>query len=120
MMDDLIAPRGGVHRAPVRRRWLSQVMGVTFLLVVLAGGVLGVRKLAQPILLGCAQGRENEQLRQQLDAERKEKIRLEREIPYMKTPAGALTEARKLGYARKGEIPLVIKVVPPRKNGKKK
>ena len=41
-----------------------------------------------------------------------ENVQLERRIAYLKTPDGAASEARRMGYLRPGEYPIVVEGLP--------
>ena len=67
-----------------------------------------IAKVARPYREAGLQESELLATRQQSDALASENTALARRIVYLKTPQGIASEARKMGYLRPGEIPMVV------------
>lgn len=90
------ARRGRVH---VARTMLIMVAGI--MVGLFLGNLIG--KLSDPYRQAWRQRSELRELTGKVEAERREREQLRREIAKMQTPQGMLMEARRLGYLRRGE-----------------
>ncbi len=67
-----------------------------------------VAKVARPYREASLQSTQLSLIRQQSDVLESENTALVRRIAYLKTSQGVAAEARKMGYLRPGEIPMVV------------
>lgn len=80
--------------------------------IVLVCGVaivtFAITKAARPYLLDFGEKREITEVKSQIATAKAQKKALEEQIAYLATPAGREAEARKHGWAKPGEIAIVI------------
>lgn len=65
-------------------------------------------KLVQPVALLCTMRKETHQLAAESDKLKNDNEALQEKRKYLLSREGAETEARKLGYVRRGEISIII------------
>lgn len=92
------------RKAPLRLKAFWLVVAAIAALTVFAV----LRKTVRPILLCHRERTEVIRLENQLADLRRENRALETRRRYLESPAGAETEARKLGYVRPGEVSVII------------
>ena len=85
---------------------VALLVGVVVVTVFVAIGL--VAKAVRPYNEAGVQNRQLADTRLETDALDRENAELARRIAYLKTPEGVASEARKMGYLRPGEIPLVV------------
>lgn len=99
------------------RRILGMWARVT--LLVAAVGVLGfimfglITKALRPYLEARVQKGQMSTTQGQIARLDRENADLRRRIAYLKTPDGMTTEARKMGYVKPGEIPIIVEGQTP-------
>lgn len=111
-------PRKNVERIPPRRRtvkrsvwrrtiWpLVKFLTLVALVVLAAQAVIG--KALRPINLLHREYSETRRVQAELESLKRENAELERQIKYLRTGRGTEQAARRLGYVKPGEIPLVL------------
>ncbi len=111
-------PRKNVERIPPRRRtvkrsvwrrtiWpLVKFLALVALVVLAAQAVIG--KALRPVNLLQREYSETRRVKAELAALKEQNAELERQIKYLRTSRGTEQAARKLGYVKPGEIPLVL------------
>jgi len=88
--------------------WARVGMAVALVVVSVFLAITLVAKIARPYREAGIQSNELSATRQQSDALATENTALIRRIAYLKTPQGIASEARKMGYLRPGEVPMVV------------
>lgn len=114
-MNEFAAAREARRRG---RRWKrpSRILGIWARLALLAALIVTlvfmavglVSKAARPYREAGIQSSQLADARQESDALVQENTVLACHIAYLKTPEGIASEARKMGYLRPGEIPIVV------------
>jgi cell division protein FtsB len=89
------------------------VLVLVCLIAVVGFGVL--RKLVRPILIYRVEASEIRQIERELKALKSENAVLKKQTEYLKTPKGAQTEARKLGFVYPGEVSIILDNQPDKK-----
>jgi len=98
-------PKRRRSRRPNYRRTIVTVLTIAGILLV-AGAVIG--KVVKPWVVGHTEGREIAQINRQIAHEEALRIDLNKQIEYVRTPAGMESEARKLGWVKEGEVAVVV------------
>jgi cell division protein FtsB len=113
--DDLLEERAPVRTRRARRShrrilgpWARLGLLGLACCVLLAAAFAIVAKVIRPYQQGRELREQVDVLRTQLAAKQAENVEYESKLAYLKTPEGVATEARKLGYVRPGEIPVVV------------
>ena len=98
------------RRSPSRILGLWARLGLLALscAILLAAAVAIVAKVIRPYQQGRELHAQVESLKTQLAEKQSENADYEHKLAYLRTPEGVVTEARKLGYVRHGEIPVVV------------
>lgn len=91
-----------------RRSAFRQMMLVAVVAVVCLTGFAVVRKTFRPVGLYLRERAELRKSEAALRDMREDNKNLQVKKKYLESPTGAQAEARKLGYVRAGEIPIVI------------
>ncbi len=114
-LDDLLEERAPVRTRRARRThrrilgpWARLGLLGLACIVLLAAAFAVVAKVIRPYQQGRELHEQVAVLRMQLAAKQADNLDYERKLAYLKTPEGVATEARKLGYVRPGEIPVVV------------
>ncbi len=104
------SPRRPKRRPPRRilGLWPRLALLVVVLVVLTVAAVGLVAKIARPYREADRQAGQLEATRRSTEALDRENDRLRRRIASLQTPDGVASEARKIGFLRPGEIPLVI------------
>ena len=89
---------------------VALLVGVIVVTVFVAVGL--VAKATRPYHEAGDQNRQLAEVRSESEALDRENADLARRIAYLKTPDGVASEARKMGYLRPGEIPLMVEGQP--------
>jgi len=76
--------------------------------ILLTAAVAIIAKVIRPYQQGRELHAQVEVLKTQLAKKQSENAGYEHKLAYLRTPEGVVTEARKLGYVRHGEIPVVV------------
>ena len=88
--------------------WAKLGMAGALIVVSVFLAINLIAKIARPYREAGLQEGQLSATRQQNDALVSENAALARRISYLKTPQGIASEARKMGYLRPGEIPMVV------------
>ena len=103
------APRRRIpRRRPPLRPWMKHSLLVLLIAMMLAISVVAVIKIVRPYREARQQSQQLARNRAKLAAIRAQNAELRQRIAYLKTDDGQTTEARKLGFVRPGEIPIVV------------
>ena len=89
---------------------LALLAGVIVVSVFLAIGL--VAKAIKPYREAGVQSAQLRETQAESDALAADNTVLARRIAYLKTPDGVASEARKMGYLRPGEVPIVVEGLP--------
>ena len=92
--------------------WARATLSVAVIAVSVLVGIGLVAKIAKPYREAGRQEVQLAQTLQQSDALAAQNAQLERRIAYLKTPDGIASEARRMGYLRPGEFPIVVEGMP--------
>jgi len=113
--DELAARRQARRKKPGWKRprrilslWARLGMAGAVIVVSVFLAVSLIAKVAKPYREAGLQKSQLSATRQQCDALASGNAALARRIAYLKTPQGIASEARKMGYLRPGEIPMVV------------
>lgn len=114
MTDDFTARRA--RRRTVHPKRPRRILGiwarVALLVAVIAVSVFVavgiILKAIKPYQEASRQRTQLAQTQRQSDRVAAENTQLERRIAYLKTPDGVASEARRMGYLRPGEYPIVV------------
>ncbi len=118
MTDELIARR--VKRRTARWKRPHRILGM-WARVALLVGIIAVSVFFAVCLVAKAvkpyqeAGRQKVQLAETLrqsDVIAAQNSQLQRRVAYLKTPGGIASEARRMGYLRPGEYPIVVEGLP--------
>jgi cell division protein FtsB len=118
-MTDDIANRRGRHR-PARPKRPRRILGLWARVILLAAVIAVSLFLAVCVVLKAVKpyqeaSRQRTQLAETLHQSgtlAAENTELERRIAYLKTSDGVASEARRMGYLRPGEYPIVVEGIP--------
>ena len=117
-MTDETAARRARPRTPRPKR-PRRILGM-WARVVLSGGVIAVSiflavclvlKAVKPYQEASRQRVQLAEIKRQSAAIAVQNTQLERRIAYLKTPDGVASEARRMGYLKPGEFPIVVEGV---------
>ena len=113
MTDDAISRRRHPALRPKRPRripgmWARAGLSVAIIAVSLFFAVCLVAKAIKPYREASRQKAQLAQTLHQSDLLAGQNTQLERRVAYLRTPDGVASEARRMGYLRPGEYPLVV------------
>lgn len=111
MADDAAPPRKRRSRRTPRRilgMWARLGLLALSCAILIGAAVAIVAKVIRPYQQGREMRAQVASLNMQIASKQMENAEYERKLAYLKTPEGVATEARKLGYVRPGEIPVVV------------
>lgn len=118
-MDEFAAARRARRRRSRWKRprrilgiWARLAMAAAVIVVAVLLAVSLVAKVIRPYREASVQIRQLSETRQESDALVAENALLARRIVYLKTSEGIASEARRMGYLRPGEIPIVVEGAP--------
>jgi len=114
MTDDIAARRARRRTArpkrprPILGMWARVALLVAVIAVSVFVAVGIILKAIKPYQEASRQRVQLAQTQRQSDAIAAQNTQLERRIAYLKTPDGVASEARRMGYLRPGEYPIVV------------
>ncbi|MGI4791703.1 MAG: FtsB family cell division protein [Janthinobacterium lividum] len=114
MTDDLDARRARRRTAHFKRprrilgMWARLALSVGIIAVSVFMAACLVAKAVKPYQEASHQKVQLAETQQQSELLAAQNIQLERRIAYLKTPGGVASEARRIGYLRPGEYPIVV------------
>ena len=114
-MTDEFAPRRAARRRPHAKRprrilglWARMTLLVGLIAVTAFLAVCLVAKAVKPYREASGQRVQLAETRRQSEELAVQNVRLERRIAYLKTSDGVASEARRMGFLRPGEYPIVV------------
>ena len=110
-MTDELAPRRRKRAKRPRRilgLWARVALSVGLIAVTVFLAVCVVAKAVKPYREASGQRVQLAETRRQSEMVAAQNVLLERRIAYLRTPDGVASEARRMGYLRPGEYPIVV------------
>lgn len=110
-MTDEFAPRRRKRAKRPRRilgLWARAALSVGLIAVTVFLAVCLVAKAVKPYREASGQRVQLAETRRQSELAAAQNVQLERRIAYLRTPDGVASEARRMGYLRPGEYPIVV------------
>ena len=110
MTDELADRRRKRAKRPRRilGLWARAALSVGLIAVTVFLAVCLVAKAVKPYREASGQRVQLAETRRQSEMLAVQNIQLERRIAYLRTPDGVASEARRMGYLRPGEYPIVV------------
>jgi cell division protein FtsB len=100
------------HPRRILSLWARLALLSIFIVLLITGAVGLIAKAVRPYREVGVQTRELAVTNQQIAELTIQNTELKRRADYLQTHEGEMAEARKLGYLRKGEVPIVVEGAP--------